>query len=431
MPPSRSPLDGNGPVTVALAGWATHAALLVVQMAFAGGAVEGKLAMRPPASGGGGVDPFALAMARMARRGALLPASGPLPPVGSAAAARARAPGRLSAAGHRPEPDALPRGPSLTTAFAAALLGATIPVFTAALAVVLRVEKPAARTAVGLALAFGGVLWLTGVGSLDVGATVIAINCLSYALYIVLAKPVLARVGALTLVTWVFTWGAVMLVPVGALRLAAGVTEWGARSWTLVAFMVACPTIIAYLANAWALERSTPTMVTIYIYLQPLLAALLQWVQMREPLSRPRPRGFGADPGGRRRRHVARGTAAGRLARRPGVRGPARARSRGADHETLKPSGTPKKLPGATSTSRSTRRGLEDGQQVARAGDADEAEETLGRRLHGRPCAATHSSTRARLPTSAERVRSASSPMRAKPARPGGRGRGGASRRSR
>jgi len=27
-------------------------------------------------------------------------------------------------------------------------------------------------------------------------------------------------------------------------------------------------------------------MVTIYIYLQPLLAALLQWVQMREPLSR-------------------------------------------------------------------------------------------------------------------------------------------------
>jgi drug/metabolite transporter (DMT)-like permease len=266
--------------------WATHAALLVVQMAFAGGAVEGKLAMRPLASGGGGVDPFALAMARMAGAAVFFQVlarfrrSGPLP-----LRDHARLVG-LSLLGIVLNQTLYLVGLRLTTAFAAALLGATIPVFTAALAVVLRVEKPAARTAVGLALAFGGVLWLTGVGSLDVGATVIAINCLSYALYIVLAKPVLARVGALTLVTWAFTWGAVMLAPVGALRLAAGVTEWGARSWTLVAFMIACPTIIAYLANAWALERSTPTMVTIYIYLQPLLAALLQWVQMREPLSR-------------------------------------------------------------------------------------------------------------------------------------------------
>jgi drug/metabolite transporter (DMT)-like permease len=100
---------------------------------------------------------------------------------------------------------------------------------TAALAVVLRVEKPAAGTAVGLALAFSSVLWLTGVGSLDIGASVIAVNSLSCALYVVLAKPVVERVGALTLVTWAFTWGAFMLAPLGGLRLAVGVTEWGAR----------------------------------------------------------------------------------------------------------------------------------------------------------------------------------------------------------
>ncbi len=47
---------------------ATHAALFVVQVAFAVGAVEGKLAMRPTSGAGHageGVDPFALAMARM------------------------------------------------------------------------------------------------------------------------------------------------------------------------------------------------------------------------------------------------------------------------------------------------------------------------------------------------------------------------------
>jgi len=263
-----------------------HAALLVVQMAFAGGAVEGKLAMRAAASGGGGVDPFALAMARMLGATVffqLLARVRPSRPLPLREHARVAL---LSLLGIALNQTLFLVGLRITTAFAAALLGATIPVFTAALAVLLRVEKPAARTAVGLALAFSGVLWLTGGGSLDVGAALIAVNCLSYALYIVLAKPVLERVGALTLVTWVFTWGALMMVPVGGLRLVAGVQEWGARGWMLVTFMVVCPTIIAYLANAWALQWSTPSMVTIYIYLQPLLAALLQWVQMREPVSR-------------------------------------------------------------------------------------------------------------------------------------------------
>jgi drug/metabolite transporter (DMT)-like permease len=40
------------------------------------------------------------------------------------------------------------------------------------------------------------------------------------------------------------------------------------------------PTIIAYGLNAWALARSTATTVTVYIYLQPLLAALLAWLQL-------------------------------------------------------------------------------------------------------------------------------------------------------
>ncbi len=265
--------------------WAPHAALLIVQMAFAGGAVEGKLAMRAAASGGGGVDPYALAMARMLGAAVFfqvvtrLRRSRPLP---------LREHGRialLSLLGIVLNQTMYLVGLRITTAFAAALLGATIPVFTAALAVLLRLEKPAARTAVGLALALSGVLWLTGGGSLDVGATLIAINCLSYALYIVLAKPVLGRVGALTLVTWVFSWGALMMAPVGGLRLLAGVHEWGARGWVLVVFMVACPTIIAYLGNAWALQWTTPTTVTVYIYLQPLLAAVLQWVQMREPVN--------------------------------------------------------------------------------------------------------------------------------------------------
>jgi drug/metabolite transporter (DMT)-like permease len=176
-------------------------------------------------------------------------------------------------------------GLRITTAFAAALLGATIPVFTAAVAIVFRVERADVRTGIGLLLAFTGVLWLTGVGSIDVGALVIAINCLSYSLYIVLSKPVIERVGAPTLVTWLFTWGAVMFAPIGGVALATGAPHWSPRGWLFIAFFVAVPTIFAYFANAWALGRTSPTVVTIYIYLQPLLAALLQWVQLGVPVT--------------------------------------------------------------------------------------------------------------------------------------------------
>ena len=158
--------------------------------------------------------------------------------------------------------------------------------FTAALAVAFGLERPSLRTAVEASR------WqsrascaLTGLGSLDVGALAIAANCFSYSLYIVFSKRVLERVGALTLVTWIFTWGALIFAPVGGARLVAGAAVWGARSWVLVGVIVAIPTIVAYSMNAWALRRSTPTVVTVYIYLQPLFTALLQWAQLGEPVT--------------------------------------------------------------------------------------------------------------------------------------------------
>jgi drug/metabolite transporter (DMT)-like permease len=263
-----------------------HAALVIVQMAFAAGAVEGKLALNPYSSGGGGIDPVALAMARMS--GAALffqtytRATGALRPIGPAEHWRIAG---LSVLGVVLNQTLFLVGLHLTTAFAAALLGATIPVFAAALAVAFRIERPSVRTALGLVLAIAGVLWLTGIGSIDRGAIAIAFNCFSYALYIVLSKRIIERVGALTVVTWLFTWGSLVMAPLGARGLVLGFGAWGARAWVFVAFFVAFPTIVAYLANAWALAHSGPTLVTVYIYLQPLIAAILQWVQLGEPIA--------------------------------------------------------------------------------------------------------------------------------------------------
>jgi drug/metabolite transporter (DMT)-like permease len=58
------------------------------------------------------------------------------------------------------------------------------------------------------------------------------------------------------------------------------VPELTARGWGLVIYILLMPTIVAYALNAWALGRSNPTLVTVYIYLQPLIAAALSYVQL-------------------------------------------------------------------------------------------------------------------------------------------------------
>jgi drug/metabolite transporter (DMT)-like permease len=270
--------------------WPTHAALILVQIAFASGAVEGKIAMMPRAAGGEGIAPTAVAMARMlgacaffqvfARSTRRLAPTAPRDHVSLAL---------FGVLGIALNQALFLIGLVLTTPTIAALLSITIPVLTAALAIALRQEPASRRTGVGIALAGAGGAWLvTGGGgraSLDIGALLIALNSLSYSLYIVLSRRTIQRLGAMTVITWMFTWAVVAFAPFGLAPLIASVPEWTPRGWTYIAYIVVVPTVVAYLANAWALGRSSPTLVTIYIYVQPAIAAVLAWMQLGQGLS--------------------------------------------------------------------------------------------------------------------------------------------------
>jgi drug/metabolite transporter (DMT)-like permease len=262
-----------------------HLALLLVQLSFATGAVEGKLAMAPLADGGGGVSPLALAMTRMLAAALVFQAAG-------------RALGLVRAISRRDHVAVLGLallgvvvnqilflvGLRLTSAVSAALLCATIPVFTAVIAVAARREQGSPRLVAGLVVAVLGVLWLTGVRSVDRGSLLVAANCLAYSAYVVFARDVIVRMGAATFITWVFTWGAIVLAPVGLPAVVRDVPAWGARAYVLVAVVVLVPTIVAYAVNAWALGRAEATLVAIYVCLQPVLAAVLARVQLGHAL---------------------------------------------------------------------------------------------------------------------------------------------------
>lgn len=171
-----------------------------------------------------------------------------------------------------------------TSPVSATLLVATIPVFSALVAAVAGRERLTARSASGIALALLGIAVLSRFALPQLGDLLVLTNALSYAIYVVFAKGPLRRHGTLSVMAWVFGWGALLFAPLGGVALAREAPSWSPGAAALVAYIVGVPTILAYGLNAWALRRASTTLVTIYIYLQPLVVAALAWVQLGQPL---------------------------------------------------------------------------------------------------------------------------------------------------
>ena len=267
-----------------------YAALALVQVAAASGAVEGKIAMAPRAAGGEGVAPLALTHARMIgttlalasllaigdRGGDGLRHVGPARP-----GDRLRIMG-LALLGITLNQTLFIAGLARTASANAALLAATIPVLTAALAWAFEGSRPRVATWLGFAVSFAGMAVLVGADSVrvDRGALLIVGNCVCFAAYLVLGREVTRRLGSMRVTAECFAWGALFAAPFALPVLARDAPTWTPRGALLVAFMVLVPTALTYALNAWALARAEATTVTAGIYAQPLLAALGAWLQL-------------------------------------------------------------------------------------------------------------------------------------------------------
>ena len=171
------------------------------------------------------------------------------------------------------------KGLSLTTVINTEILSTTIPVYAIATSILLGYERGSLKTLIGVLLSIAGVIYLVNPLRADLsthtttGNVLILINSFLYALYIVISKNLLGRYGALNVVTWIFLIGSVITIPVGIYSLQReNLAEIGAGTWAAVAFIIVFPTVVAYYLNAWALTRVPPSVVAIYIYLQPLIA---------------------------------------------------------------------------------------------------------------------------------------------------------------
>jgi drug/metabolite transporter (DMT)-like permease len=185
-------------------------------------------------------------------------------------------------------------GLRLTTATNASILMPSIPVFAAAVAILIGVEKMQRHRLLGIALAVAGALVMLEPGRFQaahdtlVGNLLILANCLSFATYLVIMRPVVQRLPTTTVIAWSFLFGGsgVTLVSLPKLvTMEPSVLPVGV--WWGLAYIVVVPTVLAYWINTWAVARSTSSLVATYTTLQPLSAGVLAAIFLAERVGWP------------------------------------------------------------------------------------------------------------------------------------------------
>jgi len=182
------------------------------------------------------------------------------------------------------------QGLYLTSASNAAILMPSIPVFAQGFALALGVEQASAGILGGVALAATGAWVMLGSAGLSGssalwGNLLLLVNCISYALYLVLQKPLLRRLPPLTVVAWAYLFGGAGVLAVtlpGLLHFPLNTVP--AVAWAEIVYIILIPSSLNYVLNAWAIKKTTPTLAAAYIMLQPLVGVILAAAWLGERL---------------------------------------------------------------------------------------------------------------------------------------------------
>lgn len=174
------------------------------------------------------------------------------------------------------------KGLSLTTATNTSLLAVMIPVFAFLVSALIGNDKITWRKILGIIIAAGGVIYLINPvnasfsSATTQGDIMIILNSICYGTYVAISKKLVSYYGALKSIAWIFIFAFFVNVPIGLYFLGSvKLAEVTPGAWLAIAAIVIFPTILAYYLNNLALSRVEPSVVAVYIYLQPLIGTLL------------------------------------------------------------------------------------------------------------------------------------------------------------
>tara|TARA_R110001592_G_scaffold5303_2_gene29284 strand:+ start:47 stop:952 length:906 start_codon:yes stop_codon:yes gene_type:complete len=173
-------------------------------------------------------------------------------------------------------------GLSLTSPIDASIISTSIPVMVLIFSAFILKEKITKYKLLGITIGGLGAFLLVWYGNKTEGTSslfgnvLVFINTCSYALYLVLIKPLMMKYNPITIISWVFLLGFVFVLPFGINDVINTHYEaFTMQTYLSIGFVVIGTTFLTYLFNIYALQQVAPSIAGSYVYLQPAISFVL------------------------------------------------------------------------------------------------------------------------------------------------------------
>ena len=175
------------------------------------------------------------------------------------------------------------KGLSLSTPINSAVLITINPIIIFSFSVLILKEKITFLKILGIFLGFVGALSLIlfseekahNAENIPLGNALFLVNATSYAIYLIILKPLTAKYHIITLMKWMFLIAIFINFPVTISEFSE--VEWlnlPTHAILKMLFVVVGTTFLTYLFNIFALKQLNASTIGVFMYLQPLLGIL-------------------------------------------------------------------------------------------------------------------------------------------------------------
>ena len=107
------------------------------------------------------------------------------------------------------------------------------------------------------------------------GNFLVFVNAASYGLYLVLAKQLLVKYHPVVFVKWLYLFGFIFVIPFGSAEFMEIVwRKIPTNIYWNIGFIILLTSCVTYLFNLYGLAKLKPTTVSVFIYLQPVIATI-------------------------------------------------------------------------------------------------------------------------------------------------------------
>lgn len=184
-------------------------------------------------------------------------------------------------------------GLNLTTPIDASIILTSNPIIVLLVAIIFKKERATFLKIIGILTGMLGAVLLVG-GKIAfsfhsnhvLGNFLLILNAISFALYILFTKPLMQHHDAIDVLKWIFILGAIMYFPFGLSEITK--IDWSylpVGAYGALFYIVVITTVVTYLLMNYGIRYLKSTTVSIYIYIQPLIASVLSIILGYDQLS--------------------------------------------------------------------------------------------------------------------------------------------------